>query len=118
MTIRELYRRSRRDWFGAERLRDDPKRRLAHLQMVVFHTIGDYVGAEWGVHDNGRVANAILRGDREPNSLRALLRFYRRLERMEGRFEDVPRRAETDDAAILQAMQELEEDGLFELTYD
>jgi len=82
VTIRELYRRNRRDWFGPGRISIDRKRKLYGLQMVVFHTIGDYLIEVEGLHPDDEIGwrtNCILRGERNLNALRALLRINERL---------------------------------------
>ena len=86
MTIRELYRRNREEWFGPGRPELPQARKKYGLEMVTFHTIQDWLIECRGLHPDdgpGWRANAILQGQhvgQHLKPLRALLRFANRLD--------------------------------------
>lgn len=105
MTIRELYRRNRREEFGDT----DPKaldieKRLVGVQQALFHTMGDALVEldGWSDHEIGRAVNAILERDDEranaPECLRPLWRAFDRTVLMQERIDTA--RASLEQAAV------------------
>ena len=91
MTIRELYRRNRRNWFGRNTQKVSGDRKKYGLEMVVFQTIQQWMIECRGLHPDdepGWRANSILAGHHlgpHLKPLMALLRFYDRINGHQGR---------------------------------